>query len=566
MQKEIVLNGVNFPVIIGGKEVWYPISYMGSKVLLKDLTPSQLIKNGYDEYIKQFNIDYGEGIGGVQTTYCISEDGLKEILKNSRLGRLNVDQRKAMKKVCKYLGLDIKIDTKKKFIDSYPKDKWYKYDFWSVECIESVLKENQNIKWQKCSKCGRYYPYVDNFFEKEGNPNNKQPLRSICKVCKCWSTSRTKISILHKNKELNNIYRKYGKRIYLFYKNKDIISLWKWHKETGEKIKRIVFEQNNNIIILLKYLYDNHYLLDNDLNIKTIEKILGYQLFTFNLHMSDIYKELTGISLIKDGYGIECYEDAKAVFLNYINKNNIQITYNTDLWDIIKDAGLTTYISSVNNDLIKFIMQVFNNILYCYKFKGGYEIFWKTKENRIFALKQLIENDMEILIEKVPLYLTLENLRKHSSTMRNVLKKYYDNNIWLWVNELYPDRFVEEDFNITVIRNVFDSAEECQVHDILIGRFKNVIYNQRNTKNTITILGMQPDWFIFTDNGIWVIEYFGISIKHKRYNQRIEDYQNKMLSKIEKYKTLKWLGKIYVYPDDLKDNFKGLYDKISGIE
>jgi len=58
--------------------------------------------------------------------------------------------------------------------------------------------------------------------------------------------------------------------------------------------------------------------------------------------------------------------------------------------------------------------------------------------------------------------------------------------------------------------------------------------NQRNTENTINILGMIPDWFIFTNNGIWIIEYFGISSNQKEYNSRITDYKNKMYEKIEK--------------------------------
>ena len=134
-----------------------------------------------------------------------------------------------------------------------------------------------------------------------------------------------------------------------------------------------------------------------------------------------------------------------------------------------------------------------------------------------------------------------------------------------WVNEVYPGKFIEEDFNIGVIRNSFDSAEEHTIHDILFGKFKNVLYNQRNTKNTIRILGMEPDWFIFTDNGVWVVEYFGISNNMKDYNTRITYYKKKTLKKIGKYEGMKWLGKVYIYPEDLKDNFKGLEEKLKVI-
>jgi hypothetical protein len=76
---------------------------------------------------------------------------------------------------------------------------------------------------------------------------------------------------------------------------------------------------------------------------------------------------------------------------------------------------------------------------------------------------------------------------------------------------------------------------------------------------------MEPDWFILTDRGIWVVEYFGISIDAKSYNKRVEDYKKKTVSKIGKYDGLKWLGKVYLYPEDLKDNFNGLEDKLKDI-
>ena len=76
------------------------------------------------------------------------------------------------------------------------------------------------------------------------------------------------------------------------------------------------------------------------------------------------------------------------------------------------------------------------------------------------------------------------------------------------------------------------------------------------------------DWFIVTDNKLWVIEYFGIAPQQVIYNnnEKIKYYKKKMMSKIDKYERMKWLGKVYIYPDDLRDNFKGLEDKLKVIE
>ena len=67
-----------------------------------------MIKNGYGKYIKQYEVNFSENTGGIQLTYCISEEGLKEILKYSRIGRLNIEQKRAMNEVCKYLDMNIK--------------------------------------------------------------------------------------------------------------------------------------------------------------------------------------------------------------------------------------------------------------------------------------------------------------------------------------------------------------------------------------------------------------------------------------------------------------------------
>jgi hypothetical protein len=38
---------------------------------------------------------------------------------------------------------------------------------------------------------------------------------------------------------------------------------------------------------------------------------------------------------------------------------------------------------------------------------------------------------------------------------------------------------------------------------------------------------MVPDWFVFTDRGVWVIEYFGLYDKRYTLNSRIDAYINK---------------------------------------
>jgi hypothetical protein len=108
--------------------------------------------------------------------------------------------------------------------------------------------------------------------------------------------------------------------------------------------------------------------------------------------------------------------------------------------------------------------------------------------------------------------------------------------------------------------------EEQLIDKILRSNFKNVVYNNRESDNVVTLLHMQPDWFIFTDKDIYIVEYFGIAPTNNKYNKRISDYIDRTKEKIEKYKELPYGKKIYLYPEDIKGEAKGFYEKISIVK
>jgi len=575
LQDEIIINDVKIPVIKESEVIYYPISYMGSKVLLKILTGNQLIKNGYGEYIKELNINYGEDTGGLQNTYCISENGLRVILKNSKVGRLKVEQKRAMNKVLEYLDMETIIEDER-FIKTINinKNKILEYSEYTQDCINDVLQEDTNIIWQKCGKCNNYYPYHVNFFGENPHAGHEYPLYTNCRDCK-WTEGRSRDWIRLNDKLLSSIYRICGIDTYRLYKNNNIIGIYKdWiEKQYYNKLPKII-NNKESLLVIIKYLYEIGKITVDNLIIKNIAK--KYKLYSLEqkVKSNEIYQYLFNDDPINYPWKYPHFllpqdmkfNQYKKIFNNYMEINNIKIDsiYDFDYYNICKKCRLVSY---MNSDLLGFVMKYYDNKYSAYKFKIKSVNYWKDKNNRIQALKYLIEEDMKTPIEKVPLYLTLTTIRKipNNDTLYHLLRKYYKSNLWEWVNEVYPNKFVEEDFNIGVIRNVFDSAEEHTIHDILYGKFKNVLYNQRNTKNTIRISGMEPDWFIFTDNGVWVIEYFGISMNNKDYNTRVTFYKKKTLKKIGKYEGMKWLGKVYIYPEDLKDNFKGLEEKLKLI-
>jgi hypothetical protein len=250
---------------------------------------------------------------------------------------------------------------------------------------------------------------------------------------------------------------------------------------------------------------------------------------------------------------------------NYIQDNNIVIEdiYNYNYDELLEKSKAHYY---AKKDKLGFIMKFYDDKYIPYKFNIQGQKYWQVKENADLAMKYLIEKDLKLPIHKIPLYITKYSIRKHSSTLYNILyeKRFYKS-LYEWINTLYPGQFEEQDFNIYLIRYEFDSVEENQIDTILRENLKNVVYNARGSEQSITINGMQPDWFVLTDEVVYIIEYFGM-YQPKAYNTRIYDYIEKTEEKIFKYDKIKYYEKIFLFPDDLKNGFEGLLKKISVIK
>lgn len=579
MQKEIIINDVKIPVIEESGVIYYPISYIGSKVLLKVLTGNQLIKNGYGKYIKQIEVDYGEDTGGVQNTYCISEDGLKEILRNSKIGGLSIEQKRAMKEVCNHINLKMDIDFNAKFKEFVTEEEINQHDFWTKECINSLPKDMFNM-WQKCSKCGKYYPYHENFWIKEVNKRNKQPLRGICNNCE-------KVHVkYYDDNDFTKAYYEGEELLYNILKNssKNIYEIYNAYLEGKIEYPFILRNSLNTTNIIVKLYRDIILKNTNNCTKEFINELTKIPLDYISMKSLDrhlfqkIKKEellKTKIDNPKDNTITKriikrmTFEDAKYLLDMYIHNNNIKIddVYNYNYNKLFENAKVKYYIESIHKDKLGFIMKYFDNQYAAYKFRSIVgQKYWENRDNADQAMKYFIENDLKIPIEKIPLYVTKMNLQMKANTLYNIIyKKRFDDTIFDWISRLYPGKFIEEDFSIGVIRNEFDSMDEKLIDDMLRQRFQSVVYNYRNSNNKVTIMGMNPDWFVFTDRNLYIVEYFGIALNHGKYNQRISDYINKSEDKLEKYERLPYAEKIYLYPSDIKGDCEGFKDKIKMI-
>jgi len=569
-QEEILIGEVKVPVIREDGELYYPISFVMSKVLLKK-TGQNNLQQEYSMYMNRYKINYGSSVlGGTQEVNCVSEEGLKLILGNSKLGRLDVDQRKAMNVLLEHLGMET-ICEDSRFVKNIPIETINKYNEYIRDCITYVLKIEPDIVWQKCTKCNNYYPYHINFFGENQHSGKEYHLNTVCKSCAQWNHNRSKVYIKGEDNELNFIYNTYGEEVYKLYRDHKTIEVYKHWTTTNKKVFPKIIHNKDDKLLIIKYMFEKGEFKEHEkLNDISVVKVCKFRLGDIKLKEFYDYVLETDLKISNNGYKnfIDNFEGARKVVDEYINKNNIIIEdiYDFNYYDIIRSCSLTGFLDRCcNNSILDFIMEYYNNEYPAYKFKGGSKKYWESKDNRIKALKYFIEEDMKIELDKVPLYITLTALRKDNSTMYNLCKKYYKS-LFEWVNEVYPDRFDPKDFDIHYVRNDFGSIEEAEVHDILNKEFKHkVIYNPNNTDRTIKIGGKVPDWFVFASDKCYIVEYFGLIINRDSDNSRVNDYKERTEGKIEMYDQLDGYGKLYIYHDDLDNNFSGLMEKLKLI-
>lgn len=569
-QENIIIGGVEIPTIHCDGEVWYPANYIAQKLLLRN--GNILTKDNTDisnENLKNLTIDFRFRKAGIQKSKCINRIGWGILIKDFKTGGYNKDQRHGYNELVKHLGLDFdmlleqdnEVDLDKKELSKIIKT----YNKFIQDCISEVVKIEPNIKWRRCSRCGNTYPLHKSFFSADANKLSKVEFMTFCKDC-----GQENQNITHPNAEINRIYKRHGEEYFNYYKNHYTLKLYEYCIKNTVELPKII-KNKDDYSLIIKNLHKKGYIdkdeitytyFEDAFNLKNIKEIFN------NIH--DIYIFLFGESYREYPWkykslklGDISFEECRNIFNNYLEENNISIQniYEFDYSSIIYKSKFP---KAYRNNTLEFVVKYHNNKIAGYKFKTNGVNYYKNKENRIFDLKYFIEEDLKIAVDKIPLYITKNTLQKHSRTLYNILYngKYY-RNIFEWINEIYPNKFIESDFVIGNYRDEFSSVEESQINDILHSYFKNVIYNQLNTDRTISFSGKTPDWIILTDKGCIIVEYFGLYvIDRETHSSIISDYIKRSDNKKEIYSKLDGYKFLYFYPEDLKDNFKGIKDKI----
>jgi hypothetical protein len=233
-------------------------------------------------------------------------------------------------------------------------------------------------------------------------------------------------------------------------------------------------------------------------------------------------------------------------------------------------AVLFTY---YNGSPSKCIIECFPefNLLH-WEFKQTSHNYWQKQINRKNALRELIEIKLKLKEDEIPQKINLSFLRNCYCGFYEVLKKYYKSNIFLWINEVYPNRYQQKDFNLLIASDgtICRSFEEILIHNYIIDELKpdylsygkhqnsieNIFYNEYYNESYIA------DWII---NKKVIVEHFGL-FRNKPKDKIYVDYYNKTIRKVEfyeKYCKENNMKFIALFSKDIRSNLKGVKQKLS---
>lgn len=377
------------------------------------------------------------------------------------------------------------------------------------------------------------------------------------------------------DEELSSIKDTYGEDTYLLYKSGDTIAIYNHYYQNKSKMwfPRAI-RSKQCLLKIVKHKYDKGEFTKDEIIVTELTQ--RYSLLDGVLTSEDIYSYLFGEDFKYYPWRYKNYsnygltkDDAKIIFNNYLEELCIDIGDTEGIcnirWTIfLREAKLERFVNGSYEDRYTFILECLDYSIPIFNFKSAGSKHWKNKENRVRAIKQLI-HELKIDEEKIPMYITNNIIQKHNKIMYRVLTDYYQGSIYKFINDAYPNKFTEDDFYVTNLKNKFDSIEEGLVDTILREHFDIVIYNQRYTENTVKIKKMIPDWFVAIDGHMYIVEYFGLYIPQQQSSTRVYEYIKRTDEKIKNYNKINNYKKLYIYPKDLENSFEGLKTKIKDI-
>lgn len=395
------------------------------------------------------------------------------------------------------------------------------------------------------------YPKVKNDELEQYFPNKNK--RAI-------TTKATRMG-LHKAYEINRIDNIRNNQKYDCYwneqKNIELISIY---NKYGEEYCYVYFKEkyNNTKKYIRNKLIDNKLIYYSYITKPNLAQV--FEIYKNNLQFKNKVCNITKQQLV-------------LLFRFYARKNNIfykEYYLQNVASQILEDSSLKNLVKIRYGDYYSFFCDCFPN----FNFKRWEFMkldvpnnYWNNKYNCYYHIREVIKNlkrkriidtDWEILL--IPIQI-LKDYGLNSSLLyfkgKEILLDYLSFNHVCIPNDKVP-----------VFNNIkFDSFEECIVYKFIYYNITNKIVKiRRNNKyfNSQYNESYIPDFEIdLNNNKKIIIEYFGLY--DKDHKNMADGYTEKTKRKTEYYSSLDDIIFIGIYPNDIKDNFKGVKDKFNTL-
>ena len=306
--------------------------------------------------------------------------------------------------------------------------------------------------------------------------------------------------------------------------------------------------------------------------------------FDFKLHCNNFYDDINNVTILLKDYA------ENNLINDVINSNSykkINEWYHT-YWN-------TFLINKIISARILYKRSLYEWLILCYpEIKEKKLIFeweiqstnkWKIDDFRINALKELVFYRLQCNnILNIPQYLNSSLLKdNYSGFLANSLKYYKSYHLYKWACEAFPeckDYWKESDFG-----NIYIGCDGIQRLNSIKEKYVfDFIYDNLNIKS-IKAVGLRTkkykfsvgnsnniDKFYYPDfiideikfNKLIVLEYYGLYNTNKP-SGFIQAYIDKTHRKNEYYKSRDDIYFIDLYPDDLKNNFEGVRNKLTSF-
>lgn len=456
---------------------------------------------------------YYEGIIGLMPEFCSKEENIIKIIRHVVLNVIKLNR----EQICDEKYFNKEVMKKYKIWHLYTKI----YDKYKV--IQLCFPE-MNIKPYELSRTRYNEENIIEFIDCWIKQNNY----SIFDLLECKFSSR------EENKKMNSLvwtkFSSYIDMLVWYFKKKNILhpiyNREIYHCDFSHKPNGYWHIEENRIKAIRTYCMDNG-ILEVLNNTEKLKKWI-YQHFTQN---------------------------KVAKIFNYTD-------YYHSLYDVLVNA-------------FPLIQQ--NKILFKWEWHQ-----W-NKYDREFLLQMLRELVLYRFkiddLKDIPKYLNYANMENngYKKFNKHILRKRFKN-YYEWACEAFPEYkhlWKKEDFGIFIAfdGSICDSYEELQIYEFIkkelnlnieaIGsrHYDNEhVFSPNNKKDKWYI----PDFFI-KDKNVY-IEYFGMYTDNPpKDNKVLMAYYNKTHRKIKFYNQIKEFKFIYLFPDDLKNDFHGVREKLSFI-